>query len=83
MKRNCSEAKVAVLPLELPWSGLITHSGEILNTGKFNKKKPDGLFPKNDTEKVLGFKYTTWNVRGLGEKEEELEKTLNENNTKF
>jgi len=23
------------------------------------------------------FKYTTWNVRGLGEKEEELDKTLN------
>jgi hypothetical protein len=26
------------------------------------------------------FKYTTWNIRGLGEKEEELDKILDENN---
>jgi hypothetical protein len=32
---------------------------------------------------VLGFKYTTWNIRELGEKEEELDKTLNENNIKI
>jgi hypothetical protein len=31
-------------------------------------------------ENVVGFKYATWNVRELGEKEEELEKTVNENN---
>jgi len=34
-------------------------------------------------KKVLGFKYATWNVRGLGENENELDKTLNENNTTF
>ena len=31
-------------------------------------------------KKVLRFKYATWNIRGLGEKEEELDKILNENN---
>jgi len=36
--------KVAVLPLDLPWSGPITHSGEILTTGKSHGKKPDGFF---------------------------------------
>jgi hypothetical protein len=38
--------KVAILPLDLAFSGFITHSGEILNTGKTRKKKPDGFFPK-------------------------------------
>ena len=42
--------KIAVLPLDLPCSGLVTHSGEILNTGKSHKKRPDGLFAKDDTE---------------------------------
>jgi len=31
-------------------------------------------------EKVLWFKYATWSVKGLGEKEEELDRTLHENN---
>jgi hypothetical protein len=31
--------KVAILPLDLPCSGLITHSGEIIATGKSHKKK--------------------------------------------
>ena len=30
-------------------------------------------------KKVLKFKYVAWNVRGLGEEEEGLEKTLSEN----
>ena len=34
-------------------------------------------------KKVLWFKYATWNIRGLGEKEEELDKILNENNIKI
>ena len=34
-------------------------------------------------KKVLRFKYATWNIRGLGEKEEELDKILNENNIKI
>jgi hypothetical protein len=61
--------KVAVLPLDLPYSGLTTHSEEIL--GKSHKKL-DRLFPKDYSEmkKVLQFKYATWNVTGLGEKEE-------------
>ena len=34
-------------------------------------------------KKVLGFKYATWNITGLGEKEEELDKILNESNIKI
>ena len=34
-------------------------------------------------KKVLRFKYATWNIRGLGQKEEELDKILNENNIKL
>jgi len=34
-------------------------------------------------KRVLRFKYATWNIRGLGEKEEELDKILNENNIKL
>jgi hypothetical protein len=47
--------KVAFLLLDLPWFGFITHSGEIQTTGKSNKKKPGGLFTKDDLEvrKVL------------------------------
>jgi len=33
--------KVAILPLDLPCSGPVTHSGEILTTGKSDGKKPD------------------------------------------
>jgi len=33
--------KVAVLPLDLTCSGSVTHSGEILTTGKSHGKKPD------------------------------------------
>ena len=38
-----------------------------------------------DVKKISRFKYATWNIRGLGEKEEEeeLDKTLNENNIKI
>jgi hypothetical protein len=35
---------VATLPLDLPFSGPVTHSGEILTTGKSHRKKPDRLF---------------------------------------
>ena len=35
-----------------------------------------------DVEKVSWFKYATWNIRGLGEKEEKLDKILNENSIK-
>jgi len=33
--------KVAILPLELPFFGPVTHAGEILTTGKYHGKKPD------------------------------------------
>jgi len=33
--------KVAILLLDLPCSGPVTHSGEILTTGKSRGKKPD------------------------------------------
>jgi len=36
--------KVAILPLDLPCSGLLTNSGETLTTGKSHGKKPDRSF---------------------------------------
>jgi len=43
--------KVAILPLDLPCSGPITHSGEILTIGKSHGKKPDTICEgiKNNT----------------------------------
>jgi hypothetical protein len=38
--------KVAILPLDLTYSGPITHSGEILTTGRSHRKKP-GRFTLN------------------------------------
>jgi hypothetical protein len=35
--------KVAILPLDLPCSEPVTHSEEILTTGKSHRKKPDSL----------------------------------------
>jgi len=51
--------KVAILPLDLPCPGPVTHSGGILTTGKYHGKKPD-RFSLNDemvAKKVLRFKY--------------------------
>jgi hypothetical protein len=45
--------KVAILPLYLPSTRPITHSGEILTTGKSHGKKPDGLSLNDDTEIVI------------------------------
>jgi len=42
--------KVAMLPMDLPCSGLIIHSGEILTTGKSHKKTMGRLFPKDNSE---------------------------------
>ena len=39
--------KVAILPLDLPCSGPVTHSGEILTTGKSHGKKPDRTWDRN------------------------------------
>ena len=41
--------KVAMLPLDLPCSGPVTHSGEILTTGKSHGKKTDRFFFKTKT----------------------------------
>ena len=41
--------KLAILPLDLPFCGLVTHSGEILTTGKSHKKKPNGLLPTDES----------------------------------
>ena len=73
--------KLAVLSC----SGPVTHSGEILTTGKSHGKRPDRFSLNDDTvaKKVLRLKYVAWNIRGLGEKEEELYKILNENNIKI
>jgi len=70
--------KVAILPLDLPCSGPVTHSGKILTTGKSHGKKPDRYSLNDDTDvkKVSRLKYAIWNIRGLGEKEEELDKIL-------
>jgi len=35
--------KVAILPLDLPCSGPVTHSGEILANGKSHGKKPNTI----------------------------------------
>jgi len=63
--------KVAILPLDLFCFGPVTHSGEILTTGKSHGKKPDrfSLNDNMDVEKLSRFKYAVWNIRGLGEKE--------------
>ena len=77
--------KVAILPLDLPCSGPVTHSGEILTTGESHGKKPDRFSLNEDTDvkKVSRFKYATCNIRGLGEKEEEFDIILKENNIKI
>ena len=74
-----------MLPLDLACSGPVTHLGEILTTGKSHGKKPViiSLNVEMDVKKVSRFKYATWNIRWLGEGEEELDKILNENNIKI
>jgi hypothetical protein len=42
--------KVTILPMDLLCSGLVTHSGEILTTGKFQNKKPSGLFKEENSD---------------------------------
>ena len=42
--------KVPILPLDLPCSGPVTHSREILTTGKSHGKKPDRFSLKDDMD---------------------------------
>jgi len=44
--------KAAILPLDLPCSGPVTYSGEILTTSKSHGKKPD-RFSLNDNMDVV------------------------------
>jgi hypothetical protein len=55
---------VAILPLELPCSGPVTHSWLILIIGKSHGEKPDRVSLNDDTDvkKVSRFKYATWNI---------------------
>jgi len=73
---------LAILPLDLPCSGPVTHSGKILTTGKSHGKKPDRFSLNDDTDvKIVSrFKYATRNIRRVGQKEEELDKILKEIN---
>jgi len=58
--------KVAILPLDLPCSGPVTHSGEILTTGKSHGKKPDRLFLNDDTDvEIIWFLKRYKSGRGL------------------
>jgi hypothetical protein len=41
---------VGILPLDLPRSGPVTHSGEILTTGKSHGKKPNRFSLNDDTD---------------------------------
>jgi hypothetical protein len=45
-KHASPEAKIAILPLDLTGSGLITLTGDILTTSKCHKKKLGGLFQR-------------------------------------
>jgi hypothetical protein len=61
--------KVATLPLDLPCSGPVTHSGEILTTGKSHRKKPDStqgnktLLPDLQKESWQNFEEASGHVR--------------------
>jgi hypothetical protein len=60
--------KVAILPLDLPRSGPVTHSGGILTTGKYHGKKSERLghktlFPNWQKESWQTFEKTSGYVR--------------------
>jgi hypothetical protein len=82
LNTSVQRLKVATLTLDLPCCGPVTHSGEILTTGKSHRKKLDRFSLNDDmnVKKVSRFKYATWNIRGLAGKEE-LDNILNENTT--
>jgi len=67
LNTSVQRLKVAILPLDLPCSVPVTHSEEILTTGKSHGKKPDrfSLNYNIDVEEVSRFKYATWNISGL------------------
>jgi len=46
--------KVAILPLNLPCSGPVTHSGEILTTVKSHGKNPDRFSSNDNMDEITG-----------------------------
>jgi len=44
---------VAILPLGFPCSGPVTHSGEILTSGKSHGKKPDSFSLNDNMDEIL------------------------------
>jgi hypothetical protein len=58
---------------DLPCSGLVTDSGEMLTTDKSHKKEARRIIPNDDTKmrRVLQLKYATWNIKRARRKEEE------------
>jgi hypothetical protein len=50
---------------------------------KLQEMGQSSLNDDTDVKKVSRFKYATWNIRGLGEKEEEIDKILNDNDIKI
>jgi hypothetical protein len=51
--------KVPILPLDLPCSGPVNHSGEILTTGKSHRKKVDTFSLNDDTDVKKNIARTT------------------------
>ena len=49
--------KVAILSLDLPCSGPVTHSGEILTAGKSHGKKPDRFSLNVDMDVVFCIRF--------------------------
>ena len=47
--------KIAILQLDLPCSGSVTHSGEILTTGKPHRKKPDRFLASIKRDEITTF----------------------------
>jgi len=52
LNKPVQRPKVATLPLDLPCSGPVSHSGEISTTGKSHGKKPD-RFSLNGKQKEI------------------------------
>jgi hypothetical protein len=48
-KHACPEVEGSNSTTGLNLYGVVTHSGEILTTGKSHKKKPDGFLPTDDS----------------------------------
>ena len=53
LNMTAQRLKLAILPLDLPFSGPITHSREILSTGKSPRKKPDSFSLNDNMDEIL------------------------------